>query len=381
MNPFFFILNTLTDLPVMFFRPFYLYLFFFLSTLVACRQSSEATEDSKLPSSAIKINKPFWRLRTAPGSLGKVIRELEPGEVIQDLGEVTDYFTPLTIQDKTYHEPWLKVQTQKGEIGWIYGAVLNFEQTGSQAQAQVLQEKRFQSLFGAAHARSMRTYVESWGQVRTAQQLARVYRRGHAFCDSLSHILETKVQVGDAAPSTDLFWLGQMTPGFIPQLVAEGTTYHLFADYRKFWQKARATSSKEDDAFLGLCVTLFPEDSIEYFFPAYFLQTTDYGGSSLLGRGIHRQVLTTADSLLIHAPLFSAELKAIRDGVINDITNAKTTYWEQADKILAELIEIVRLDLAILSKADNIALKSRLEQFKQPAKYGIKVNVQSGREE
>lgn len=370
----------LTDLTVIFFRTFYLYLFLGLSMLMACCQSPEAN-NSEPSASAIKINKPFWRLRTAPGSLGKVIRALETGEVILDLGEVTNYFTTLTIQEKTYHEPWLKVQTQKGEIGWIYGAVLNFEQSGSQIQAQMLLEKRFQSLFGAVATRSMQAYMKSWEQVHNAQQLAHLYRHGHAFCDSLSLILESKVSVVNTAPSTDLFWLGQMTPGFIPQLVAEGTTYHLFADYRKFWQKAHTTSSKEDDAFLGLCVTLFPEDSIEYFFPSYFLQTTDYGGSSLLGRGIHRKVLTIADSLMIHAPLFKAELQTIKDNVIDDITNSSTTYWEQGDKILIELIEIVRLDLAILSKADKIALKTRIEQFKQPVQHGIKVNLQSGREE
>jgi hypothetical protein len=374
-------------------NPLFLYLLFMgfhtlkfagilvLLSLFACRKASNSADADQLAPADFSIAKPFWRLRTAPGSVGKVIRELKPGEVVHDLGEVTDYFTILTLQQVTYNEPWIKVRTKAGEEGWLFGAVLSFEQSGSQRLAQILLEKRFQSLFGAVHTRSMRQYLQLWDQVQTVESIARIYRQGHAFVDSLSQILETKIQVGEGSANADLFWLGKMTPGFIPQLIAEGSTYHLFADFRKFWQKARTTSSKEDDDYFGLCVQLFPEDSIEYYFPAYFLQTTDEGGSSLLGRGIHRKILVAADSLKLSAPLFAVYFDAIKNNLVDDITNTNTTYWEQKDKIMAELTEIVALDLAILTKADNIALKTRLLQFRKPQKFGLSVNLQSGREE
>ncbi|MBK7338543.1 MAG: hypothetical protein IPJ00_21435 [Saprospirales bacterium] len=66
-------------------------------------------------------------------------------------------------------------------------------------------------------------------------------------------------------------------------MVAEGTVYTLFADYGAWRRRAEETEGKEDDAFFDLCIRFFPEDSIAYFFPAYFIQTWDYGGTACWG--------------------------------------------------------------------------------------------------
>ena len=74
------------------------------------------------------VFKPGLRLFSNPGSQGKALRELKPGELLQDLGEVSPFLTPLSLNGQGYTEPWLKVRTHKGEIGWVYGAVLYNQQ-------------------------------------------------------------------------------------------------------------------------------------------------------------------------------------------------------------------------------------------------------------
>ena len=90
-------------------------------------------------SAQIMVSKPGLRLFSTPGSKGKALRKLKLGEVLQDLGEVSPFLTPLSLNGQGYTEPWLKVRTHKGEVGWVYGAVLYNPQ--EQATQKVLPKR------------------------------------------------------------------------------------------------------------------------------------------------------------------------------------------------------------------------------------------------
>lgn len=216
--------------------------------------------------------------------------------------------------------------------------------------------------------------------IKTIGDLTDTYAKSIDLRDTLVNVIGayTNQMSQDSLP--DLFWLKDIMPSHQPQLVAEGTAYYLFNDYKKWLEIAQKTPSKEDDEFIALNLLLFPEDSIEYFYPAWFLQTWDYGGSSLLGRGVHQKILNKSSDIWTEESsfVFKKEIQRIKDDLLQDILSRETTYWERKSVILVELDSIIQLKYPILSKNDIIALQKRRDEFNAPEKYGIKLNQQAG---
>ena len=277
-----------------------------------------------------------------------------------------------------YHEPWIKVQTDDKTQGWIYGSAINFGMKSPNELNKFLIGKRLHSIFGKDNAARLKVYNQSFENIHSVQSFASVYKAGCLLRDTMIQLIESKVEIGEEEELPNLFWLDNAFPGFIPQLVAEGTSYYLFADYRQFLEKAQKTPGEEDNAFVDICLTVFPEDSIEYFFPVWQIQTWDYGGHSLLGRGIHKKVLFALDEFSKSTDLFKEEVGRIKEELINDITSPYVTYWEDSDLILPELDTILQANLPFLQEADKIALQARRAHFEKPAENGIEVNHRSG---
>lgn len=358
------------------------YLLFVISVIFIfsnCQNNSATTlsettsEDSKLITNLEDV-----RLRDAAGENAQVIRSLPKGTILYDLGEVSDFTTKIKLRGIEFDEPWLKVRTEDGTVGWVYGGALNFRMNDESKLANLLMEKRLASLFGQALADSMAIYRQQFNAIQQAADFARVYRQGDALRDAVVRIMGDKIAVTDPYELPDLFWLEQAMPGFVSQLVAEGTAYYLFWDYKILLQKVNKTADKSDNDFVTLAIALFPEDSVEYFYPAWFIQTWDYGGSSLLGRGVHHRILEKMDETLQKSDLFAAEIRQWKTLLFNDITQADVNYWETQEKILAELDTILAKNYPILTNADKIALQTRRQQFENPAENNISVNQQSG---
>jgi len=308
-------------------------------------------------------------LRDSPGENGKVLKELEKGTLLRDLEEVSDFMTRLTVQGQPLYEPWLKVEA--GEVkGWVYAAAVDFGSDSTRLGA-----KRFQALLGKKMYEQTAQWRQDFEKIQNQGQLAESYLKGRTLRDSLVR----RLPEGDGAtPPPDLFWIKPMLPSFEPQLVAEGTAYYLFSDYRVWLQKAAQTPEREDDAFFQFCAQLFPEDSIEYFYPAWFMQTWDYGGSSLLGRGIHLRLLAAANRIYTINTPFRSEIQRIKAEMINDMTQEGVEYWEQQEKIIQELDAILESNFEILDDADRIALSTKRKHFEDPATHGIKTGLGSG---
>ncbi len=340
-----------------------------LLALAACRnESSQSETAAKAMSFAVKAAQ--TPLRESPGENGKVLQELEKGAMLRDLGDVSDFMTQLTIQGESHYEPWLKVASVDGQSGWVYAAALDFGSDTIQ-----LSRKRLQAMLGKAMFQQASQWSRAFENAANQGALAEVYLKSRSLRDSLVRILPE----GDGiSPPPDLFWVKTLLPAFEPQLVAEGTAYYLFADYRQWLHKAGQTPEKEDDAFFQFCVQNFPEDSIEYFYPAWFMQTWDYGGSSLLGRGIHLRLLETANRLCATNTPFRSEILRMKAEIINDMTQEGVEYWEQPDKIMRELDSILARNFEILDDADRIALSTRRTHFEDPGAHGIKTGLGTG---
>lgn len=344
-----------------------------LSSLSACTsQASTFSNDPK----QIKVLVPKLRLFSHAGVEGRALRTLKKGELLEDLGEVSPFLTPLTLSGRSYVEPWLKVRSAKGEIAWVYGAVL-YNQAGE--AAPLILSKRAAALFGTSLANKISSYQQHYEAAQDEQELANAYHQFREILDSLALHTSFALAVDPAYRLPELSWLPQILPAVVLQKNHNGDSYYFFTHFGQYQQKALQTQGQNDEAFFGWCLQQYPSDSIEYLFPKYIIETEAEKGHSLLGRGLHLQALQQLDALYRRKTPFESDLIAAKNRCIDDITASRAAFWETQDKIIAELTQICDSDLAILTKADNIALKTRLQQMQDPEKYGLKTDVQAGR--
>ncbi len=360
--------------------------FCFLILLIACKDDPPSVVDPKpitpdepsVPTKMI-VNIDNLRLRDAPGEKGNEVGRLKEGTVLYDLGEVSDFTTRVQLRGIWFDEPWLKVKTEQNLEGWVYGGAVTFDASTPTAMSKLMTEKRLQTFFGKGLTLRLKRYKTNFDSVKTSGDFAENFREGLKLRDTLTTILENRIEVADNYNQMpDLFWIENAIPGYTTQLVAEGTIYYLFQDFKKLKQKASTSEGEEDDNFVDLNLLVYSMDSIEHFFPSWFIQTWDYGGCSLLGKKEHIKILKKIDEVLNKSDLFATEINTIKDRLIDDITNKDIEYWEEKDAILSELDDIITGNFNALTNEDMIALKTRRKQFEYPKENNIKVNVRSG---
>ena len=354
----------------------------FLFLLLACTE--EEPEKQAPPPSPPKLEDTFTisldrlRLRDQPGVNGKVITELPKGTLVKDLGEVSNFTTPIKLRGTQFDEPWWKVQLEDGTKGWIYGSPLVIASADEEFKKQFLATKRMQALCGKSLSQRIQAYQLAFSTVKTVRDFATLFREGIQIRDSLGLFIDQRLEQHQTEQLPDLFWLKEVLPGFVPQLVAEGTSYYLFADFKVFQALAVQTASPADDAFIQLELMAHPEDSIEYFFPVWLIQTWDYGGHSLLGRGHHQALFQQMETLLQQDSLFQEEVLQMKQQLLQDIAVAGSGYWENQEKIIAELDTILQQDFTIFTKTDVVMLQARRQQFEDPGANDIILNQKAG---
>lgn len=317
------------------------------------------------------------RLRSTAGEDGEEIARLPKGTDVYDLGEISDFTTKIKLRGIQFNEPWVKVRTDKGVTGWLYAGGLEFDMENTNQLSETLLEKRLQNMFGRDISRWIKIYRTRYKSAKTSAQFAKVYGKGLGIRDTMVALMENNIGTIDYEKIADLNWLEQTMPGYIVQLAAEGTVYYLFNDYAVFNEKAMQTEGNEDDLMADLLLTAFAMDSVEHFFPSWFMQTWDYGGSSLLGKGTHFKLLQKMEAVS-KTNLFQRETNDLRDRLIKDITGPNVEYWQPQNEILDELNQILDQGFQHLTKEDVIALEKRKKEFENPETHKIKVNQRTG---
>ncbi len=367
----------------------FLYLMLFLFLLLTCKNENSTDNDNmkevivEEPSlndgpTELTVNLDQLRLRDQPGEKGLEVAKLLNGTKLIDLGEVSDFSTKVKLRGVQYNEPWIKVKTVEGQEGWVYAGGVSFDLKNPTALSKQLQEKRLQAMFGNTLTKRMQNYASHYENVKSSQGFQQLYQEGMALRDTLVQLLEKKVSIEDPRYMPDLFWLENMMPGYESAIVAEGTVYYLFRNYKEMMAKTATTQGKEDDDFTQLCLAVHQTDSIEYFFKSWFMQTWDYGGSSLLGKGIHHRLLTQMDGLLKKSPLFKNEILALKEEIMKDITEHYVEYWESKKDILKEMDAIIQSDFDLLNNAEKLSLETRRKMFENYKANKIKLNQRAG---
>lgn len=317
-------------------------------------------------------------LREAPGEKSAELIQLEPGDPLTDLGQVSSFISGIILNDSLRNEPWLQVRTKSGRQGWVFAGALRLASQDIKGFQQWALNKRFTAWFGPTLAQRW----ESWTQAPPPQNdsaAAIFFRQGLALRDTLNLIISRRVTRDPEQPLPDLFWLGEMSPLFIVQQIAGGATYYLFTDYRVLAKIAVHTEGLQDDAFARVCTEVYPSDSIESVLPVWVFPVSAEAGCSNLGGGNHVKTLRSIDAALLAGDLFRPELLDLKDRVLEDISDKNSTYWQPQDKILAEVGKILKSDFKCLDDRDRIALEARQKMFEAYADNAIVLNLRSGK--
>ncbi len=341
--------------------------------------SPETTTDSQNQPLELIVNIDNIRFRDAAGPDGKELAKLPVGTKLTDLGEISEFTTKVKLRGIEFDEPWIKVKNEQGMEGWVFGGGVHFNMNDQNELAKVLMERRLKVLFGGL-SNEVLAYHQNYKEVKSAEEFAHVYKQGTKLRDTIVQYLEEKIPVLDYEKLPDLFWLEEVMPAYLPALAAEGTIYYLFKDYQELQRKALKTSGKEDDAYVELMLQVHDVDSVEYFFPSWFLQTWDYGGYSLLGQGIHTKMLKQLEETKFTDELFKDQRLVLKDELMNDMTDSNVEYGETSVNIINEIEGILQANFSVLSKNDILELKERKNQFKDPKKNKIVVNLRAGYE-
>jgi len=65
-------------------------------------------------------------VRAEPGLNGKILTELKLFEEVTFLNEITNFEQEINLGFEVTKEPWIKVKTERGYVGWVYGAGVHY---------------------------------------------------------------------------------------------------------------------------------------------------------------------------------------------------------------------------------------------------------------
>lgn len=91
------------------------------------RPINPAPEKEKARVPVLYVTIKGLNMRSGPGLSHRIVSRLELYEELEFLGEVSDSTEEIKLGENLItNEPWVKVQTSKGQSGWVYGAGVDF---------------------------------------------------------------------------------------------------------------------------------------------------------------------------------------------------------------------------------------------------------------
>ncbi len=337
--------------------------------------ASSSTEETPTEVIPFTVGVDRLRFRQAPGTDAEIISELGQGVKVSFADSISTFITSVTLRGIDYNDPWVRVKTAAGKTGWVYGGALQFDPELNAPVIRHLMKTRLIAFFGADHFSMLQRARQNWGTASDSESLAAQYASNMAIRDTLSDSLLEQTESPDAYQlQADLNWLNHVLPGFTARLVAEGTIYQLFADYRQWYDLATQTPELDDDAFFELCFSIYPLDSTEHLFEGWFAQNWDYGGHSLLGQGIHQSILDQMQELTRQTSHWDPFINSFKARLFKDMTESWVTYWEPSASIRKELDQIIQANYDIFTPEEKDALIARRKAFDDPKANNIQVN-------
>lgn len=226
--------------------------------------------------------------------------------------------------------------------------------------------EQLKQMYTPAERQVLERYRRDFNQVYTLGDWAELYRlavsQRQVLAGPLSRAQEAWLTDPNPQAQPDFSWAEVFFPGMNLAYVAEGTQLELFVNYQDFAALARKTPSPEDDAFMRLMIKA-QGPSFSYY-PKWFVQTWDYGGCSLAGKGIHQEVLKEMQNVLKLGPTFVPEIQDLKQDLLKDLTEGRF-FCQPKAAVRQEIKGLVGNPL--LDASEEQSLKKRLSELDQNA--------------
>lgn len=307
------------------------------------------------------------RIRDKAGLEGEEVAKVTEGATLTFQGGFSDFNDKIKLREDDFNELWLSVKTDDGKEGWVYGGAVTFDTLANADFYRQMSNKKVLNLYGTDALKVVKDYQSDFDNIKTEAEFQEFYANMIDQLRIIDSIVFKDVEF-ESNEYGDMFYaehfgLAEALPGGDMIYVAEGTEYDYTRYFPALIRKAKTTEGTADDEFLELMV-MANDYEIEYFFKSWFVQTWDYGGYSLLGKGIHTKVLDKMDACLANSTLFADQINELKNYLVNDILDAEG-YGLSQSKVVAEVSNIIKKDYAVFTADEKAKLKKRLEVLKK----------------
>lgn len=302
------------------------------------------------------------------------------GRAVQFSGRVSTHLESVFLEGRELHEPWVGIGPADGQPGgWIIAdPALFFAPADSAASRRWRTENYLRCLWGDQYESAYRPYCNWWqsGGDGQADSWVAELQRGEELRVLLQErlLLQPGLQALIAGLGPEQ--AAKLLPGYLRE-VRDGQ-WLFWRDLREWHRIAGRTTDASDDSLAGLLIAAVGPDSIAFDYAAWEIAGRPGQVHSLLGRGIHLDLLRRADGLYRSDSLLRGDLRRLADQLLTDITHPDRSYWEGRSAVLSELDSILAADWQLLRRGDLIGLQVRRRQLSRADSLGIKLNVRSG---
>lgn len=325
----------------------------------------------------LRVAVPEISLTTEPLVGAPSVASLRGGAMLYFLGEISENADVLELQGTLRESPYLKVQTGTGKTGWIFAGALSWDTSACPRLVRMLGVRRAEQFLGKNILEKISRAKKTFESVRSQEDFARAFREAADLQKDLAVLLNEKRRTAPPDALPDWFWVNDSLRGLLLQNSLDGQAFEVYRDFQVWETLARHSTGTADDQLIRAYLMAFPEDSIEFEYPAWRILADEHHAQSLLGRGIHLAVLRHLDASLLADGLFRRELMLLKQNIIDDIANADA-FWESPEKVLAEFDAIVKDGISLLDTNDYLVLGVRRNQLVEYKKHGISMNGYAG---
>ncbi len=126
-------------------------------------EDTEKTQKEKTPTTLYAwVDK--LRIREQPTTKSEIVDEVKEGTSFIYLNEKTDYKDKINLRGTLYNEPWLKIKTNDGKEGWVYGGAVKFYEPVVDASPSP-----YEKCFNLMKGRKSNSWYECFEKVRKQQ--------------------------------------------------------------------------------------------------------------------------------------------------------------------------------------------------------------------
>ena len=87
---------------------------------------AKPAKPQEVPGSRLYVTIDKLKLRKTPGLKGELLGELKLFDEVYYMDEVTDSTFEVNLGKEMANEPYVKVKTKRGTVGWVYGAGVHY---------------------------------------------------------------------------------------------------------------------------------------------------------------------------------------------------------------------------------------------------------------